>query len=83
MNGLGLAASKNCLECHDLEKYVVGPSFKAIATKYAGVGGVRNRLSAKIRAGGVGVWGPVPMPVNNLVTDAEATALAEWVLTVR
>lgn len=75
-----LAKSKNCMACHAVEKKLVGPSFKDIATKYSGQSDATAKLASKIVKGGSGVWGPVPMPANNQVTDADAQTLAAWVL---
>ena len=75
-----LAQSKSCLGCHAMDRKVVGPSFTDVAAKYAGDLGAEARLAAKIRKGGSGVWGPVPMPGNGQISEAEAKQLAEWVL---
>jgi len=75
-----LARSRTCLACHQVERKVVGPSFKAIAAKYAGRTDMVDPLAKKIRAGGGGVWGPVPMPANPRVSEADAKALASWIL---
>lgn len=74
-----LAKSKACLACHQVEKKVVGPAFKDVAAKYKGNASAAATLATKIKAGGKGVWGPVPMPAQN-VTDEEAAKLAKWVL---
>ena len=74
-----LAQSKKCLNCHALDRKVVGPAFKAVAARYADDRDAQDRLATKIRAGGAGAWGVVPMPAND-VTAAEAAALAHWVL---
>ena len=78
-----LATSKNCMACHALDKKLVGPSYKDVAVKYAKDKGAVDMLAAKIIKGGSGVWGPVPMPANAQVNDAEAHKLAAWVLTVK
>ena len=78
-----LATSKNCMACHALDKKLVGPSYKDVAAKYAGDKTAADKLAAKIQKGGAGVWGPVPMPANTQVNDAEAKKLAAWVLTVK
>lgn len=78
-----LATSKNCMACHAMEKKLVGPSFKDIAAKYAGQGDATAKMASKIVKGGSGVWGPVPMPANNQVSEAEAQKLAAWVLSTR
>jgi cytochrome c len=78
-----LAAAKNCMACHAVDKKLVGPSYKEVAAKYAGQSGAVDRLAGKIAKGGSGVWGPVPMPANAQVSDAEAKKLAAWVLTMK
>jgi cytochrome c len=78
-----LAAAKNCMACHAADKKLVGPSYKDVATKYAGQKDAVDKLAAKILKGGSGVWGPVPMPANAQVSDAEAKKLAAWVLTMK
>lgn len=74
-----LAQQKGCLACHQVDKKVVGPSYKDVAKKYAGQAGAAEKLAKAIQNGGVGVWGQIPMPKNN-VTPAEAQQLATWVL---
>ena len=76
-----LAAKKNCLACHAVDKKVVGPSYEDVAAKYAGQKDAVDKLAAKIMKGGSGVWGPVPTPANPQVNEAEAKQLAAWVLT--
>jgi cytochrome c len=78
-----LATAKNCMACHAVEKKLVGPSFKDVANKYSGQSDAINKLAAKIVKGGSGVWGPVPMPANNQVSEADAQKLAAWVLTLK
>ena len=83
MADLALATSKNCTACHAVDKKLVGPAYKDVAAKYAGQKDAVDKLSAKIMKGGSGVWGPVPMPANTQVNDAEAKKLAAWILTVK
>jgi cytochrome c len=78
-----LAASKNCMACHAVDKKLVGPSYKDVAAKYAGQKDAVDKLAAKIMTGGSGVWGPVPMPANPQVNDADAKKLAAWVLSLK
>lgn len=78
-----LATTRNCMACHAVEKKLVGPSFKDVAHKYAGQSDATQRLALKIVKGGSGVWGPVPMPANNQVNEAEAQKLATWILTLK
>ncbi|MCY1515059.1 cytochrome C' [Variovorax sp. RO1] len=80
---LALATSKNCMSCHAVERKVLGPSFKDIAAKYKDDKGAANTLATKIIKGGSGVWGPVPMPANNQVSEADAKKLAAWVLSTK
>ena len=75
-----LATAKNCMACHATDKKLVGPSYKDVAAKYAGQKDAVDKLAAKIQKGGSGVWGPVPMPANTQVSEAEAKKLASWVL---
>ncbi|WP_291484135.1 c-type cytochrome [Acidovorax sp.] len=81
MADLALATSKNCMACHAVDKKLVGPAYKDVAAKYAGQKDAADKLAAKIMKGGSGVWGPVPMPANTQVNEAEAKKLAAWVLT--
>jgi cytochrome c len=75
-----LATSKNCMACHAVDKKLVGPSFKDIAKKYAADKTAADKLAAKIIKGGSGVWGPIPMPANPQVSEADAKKLADWSL---
>ncbi len=77
-----LAKQKACLTCHAMQTKVIGPSFADIAAKYKSDKDADTKLAAKIRAGGSGVWGQIPMPPNAAVSEAEAKTLAKWVLTV-
>lgn len=78
-----LAGKKNCLACHATDKKLVGPSFKDIAAKYGGQANAVDSLSQKVIKGGSGVWGPVPMPANAQVSDAESKELVRWILTIK
>ncbi len=75
-----LAKKYNCLACHQVEKKVVGPSYKDIAKKYKGQAGAAALLAEKVKKGGSGVWGPVPMPPNPTVSDADVKALVDWIM---
>jgi cytochrome c len=80
---LALAQAKNCMSCHAVDRKVLGPSFKDVAAKYKDDKGAVDTLATKIMKGGSGVWGPVPMPANNQVSDADAKKLAAWVLSTK
>ena len=75
-----LAQKKNCMACHAIDKKLVGPSYKDVSAKYAGQKDAVDKLSQKVIKGGAGVWGPVPMPANTTVSDAEAKQLVQWIL---
>jgi cytochrome c len=75
-----LAKAKNCMACHAVENKLVGPAYKDVAAKYAGQKGAEDKLVQKVLKGGSGVWGPVPMPANPQVSEAEARSLVKWVL---
>jgi cytochrome c len=75
-----LAQSKNCMACHAVEKKLVGPSYKDVAAKYKGDASAVDKLAVKVQKGGSGVWGPVPMPANPQVSEADAKKLVTWIL---
>jgi cytochrome c len=80
---LELATAKNCMACHAIDRKVVGPGYQDVAKKYAGDATAKARLAEKILKGGAGVWGPVPMPANSQVNEAQANQLAAWVLSIK
>ena len=75
-----LAQKKNCTACHAVDKKLVGPSYKEIAAKYKTDKNAEAKLVEKVKKGGVGVWGQIPMPPNDKVPEADLKALAKWVL---
>lgn len=76
-----LLANNACNGCHALTQKIVGPSFRDIATRYASESGAGARLAAKIKAGGAGNWGAIPMPPHPALTDADLSQLVGWILT--
>jgi len=70
----------NCMACHAVERKLFGPSLKAIAANYKGDRAVAETLGRKIRAGGSGVFGELPMPPQPQVPEADAVALARYIL---
>jgi cytochrome c len=80
---LALAKANACLACHAIDKKLVGPAFKDVAAKYASRKDAVEYLTAKIKKGGAGVWGPIPMPAQAQLSDAQAKELARWVLTAK
>ena len=79
-NPADVIKARACNACHAVASKVVGPSFQEIGAKYASRGDAAAYLVGKMKAGGVGVWGQVPMPEQPALTDAEAQALAKWML---
>lgn len=77
-----LAKSKNCMSCHAIDKKLVGPAYKEVAKKYAGKG-AEATLVQHVLKGSSGVWGPVPMPANAQVNEAEAKQLVSWILSLK
>ena len=78
-----LAKAKNCMACHAVGNKVVGPAFKDVAAKYRGSKRRRRELVQKVLKGSSGIWGPVPMPANTQVSDAEAHTLVKWILSLK
>lgn len=78
-----LATEKNCMACHAVDKKLVGPAFQDVAAKYAGQKDAVDKLAVKVQKGTSGTWGPVPMPANTQVNDAEAKKLVTWVLSLK
>ena len=84
MADAALAQANGCLACHQVDKKVVGPSYKDIAAKYKGADEAKiDELAKKVKAGGVGVWGQIPMPPNAKVTPEDAKTLVVWVLSLK
>jgi len=75
-----LAKKYGCMACHQVDKKVVGPSYKDVAAKYKGQGDAVAKLSAKVKKGGSGVWGPIAMPPHPQVPDADMQKIIKWVL---
>ena len=75
-----LAKKNNCLACHAVDKKIVGPAYQDVAKKYAGQADAEATLAKSIKAGGSGKWGPIPMPPQAQLSDADAKTLAAWVL---
>ena len=75
-----LAQKNACLACHAPDKKIVGPAFQDIGKKYGGQKDAEATLAQSIKAGGAGKWGPVPMPAQAALSDADARTLAAWVL---
>lgn len=77
---LDLANKNACTACHAATKKMVGPAYQDVSKKYAGQKDADVMLATSIKAGGSGKWGPVPMPAQAGLSDADALALAKWIL---
>jgi cytochrome c len=75
-----LAQSSGCMTCHGVDKKIIGPSYKEIAAKYRGDKSAEASLIKKVKAGGKGVWGDIPMPPNAHLKDEDIKTLVAWVL---
>jgi cytochrome c len=73
----------NCVACHSNERKMVGPAYKDVAAKYSADGKAAEKLAKKIKGGGSGVWGQMPMPPHPQLSDADALTLAKYVLTIK
>lgn len=78
-----LAKTNNCTACHKVDVKLVGPGYKEVAAKYKGDKKAEALLIAKVKAGGSGVWGPVPMPPNTAVKDEDIKTLVKWILALK
>lgn len=78
-----LAKKYACTACHAIDKKLVGPAYKDVAAKYKGDAKAAENLAVKVKKGGSGVWGPVPMPPNPNVPDADVAKLVKWVLSAK
>lgn len=75
-----LASKSACLACHAADKKIVGPAYKDVAAKHAGQADALEKVAARIKSGGSGIYGPVPMPPQPALKDEELKLLAAWVL---
>ena len=69
-----------CTACHANDKKLVGPAYKEVAAKYKGQKDAAAMLAAKVKKGGQGVWGPIPMPPNASVSDADIATMVKYIL---
>ena len=75
-----LATNNGCMACHKLDVMLVGPAYKDVSAKYKDDSAALDMLVAKVKAGGVGAWGQIPMPPNGHVSDADIKTIVTWVL---
>lgn len=78
-----LAQKSGCMACHSVDKKVLGPAYKDVAAKYKGQKDAEAKLIDKVKKGGSGVWGPIPMPANSpQVKDEDIKKIVQWVLSL-
>lgn len=78
-----VAQKSGCLACHSVANKIIGPAYKDVAAKYKGDKGAEAKLIAKVKAGGSGVWGPIPMPANSpQVKDEDIKTVVQWILSL-
>ncbi len=78
-----LAKSSGCLACHTVDKKLMGPSYQEIADRYRKDQGAEASLTQKVKAGGKGVWGDIPMPPNAHLKDADIKTMVQWILSLK
>lgn len=78
-----LMKKDNCALCHAVDKKLVGPSYVDVAAKYKGDKDAVAKLTKKVKEGGSGVWGQIPMPPNVAIPTADITDLVTWILTLK
>jgi cytochrome c len=79
-----LAKKASCTACHSVDTKIVGPAFKDVAAKYRGDDSAEAKLVLKVKKGGAGVWGPMPMPPSSPpLKDEDAKALVKWILSLK
>ena len=77
---LSIANQNACMGCHAVDRKLVGPAYKDVAAKYKGDAGAEAKLIKKVREGGMGNWGQIPMPANPKIADADLKTVIDWVL---
>nr|WP_321785651.1 c-type cytochrome [Paraburkholderia sp. J94] len=79
-DGQAIARSNACMGCHAVDRRLVGPSFKDIAAKYKGDASAQAKLEKKVRDGGAGVWGAIPMPSHPAMSANDIHDVVAWIL---
>ena len=82
-DGQALATKHACMACHKVDAKLVGPALKDVAAKYKGDKTAEAKLVKKVKEGGTGVWGTIPMPPNAQVPDADIKAIVQWILAIK
>ena len=79
-DGKALLQKSGCTACHSVDKKVIGPAYKDVAAKYKSDAGAEAKLAEKVKKGGSGVWGPVPMPPNAAVKDDDIKKMVHYIM---
>ncbi|MDR5737031.1 c-type cytochrome [Caballeronia sp. LZ019] len=79
-NAIAIARSNACMGCHAVDRKLVGPSFQQVAQKYKGDAQANAKLAKKVKDGGAGVWGSIPMPSHPAMKDGDIKTVVAWVL---
>jgi cytochrome c len=82
-DGKALAQKSGCLACHSVDAKILGPAYKDVAAKYKGDKAAEAKLVEKVKKGGSGTWGPMPMPANSpQVKDEDIKTIVHWILSL-
>ena len=82
-DGKELLQKSGCTACHAIDKKVIGPAYNDGAAKYKGDAGAAAKLADKVKKGGSGVWGPIPMPPNTAVKDEDIKKMVAYILALK
>ena len=82
-SGEDLIKKNGCTACHAIDKKIIGPAYNEVAAKYKGDAKAPAYLQNKIKQGGSGVWGQVPMPPNTQVSDADIKSIVTYILALK
>ena len=78
-----LMKKDGCAACHSIDKKIVGPAYVDVAAKYKGDKDAVAKLTKKVKEGGSGVWGQIPMPPNAATPTVDISDLVTWILTLK
>ncbi len=82
-SGEAMMKKDGCAACHSIDKKLIGPPYVDVAAKYKGDKDAVAKLTKKVKEGGSGVWGAIPMPPNAAAPNADITDLVTWILTLK